>query len=316
MLTHPRPHARALQAAHCYSALTAAISDADLDFIHGELQAGDAMYYLHDGFVHRYVVRLGVRVVSPPPPGLSQVLPGGGGGGGGAKGEGDNGAEAWAADDVEGADEDGFVLFVPPPPTAPALDADAGEAEEGSGDPAPPGPEDGVGGPHVFLRESSRRCISLYGNAHDGDDGAHVDGDSAPPPESVAGPGGPGGAADSRQARRQALLERGEGSVLEMCCAYHVYEEKQVVEPPPDDGRGRFTRGKKAERKVEEVLITRYQHKGSKVSAGGLFRPSDPFEDLPLVGLLPEAHAVKPNMFKVRLYHVPLLPPSPCPIPV
>ena len=57
----------ALHEQHCYSLFTNAISEADLFFIFQEVLSGDALYFVKEGFVHRYVVRLAVRIVSPLP---------------------------------------------------------------------------------------------------------------------------------------------------------------------------------------------------------------------------------------------------------
>ena len=63
---------QALHEQHCYSVFTNAISEVDLLFIFQEVLSGKALYFVKQGFVHRYVVRLAVRIVSPLPSGTDQ----------------------------------------------------------------------------------------------------------------------------------------------------------------------------------------------------------------------------------------------------
>ena len=111
---------------------------------------------------------------------------------------------------------------------------------------------------------------------------------------------------ETRQERRErirnVMLE--DGCVLEMCCAYHVYEEKLIVDPTPEEkqsNRRSFVSKKAAEKKVEEVLVTKYKHVGVKRMP--TFRMQDPFEDLPLYQNLSDDHCTKPNMKSVIPTH-------------
>ena len=101
---------------------------------------------------------------------------------------------------------------------------------------------------------------------------------------------------------RTEMLE--DGCVLEMCCAYHVYDDKIVVDPTPEEKQSsrRSFGGKKAvEKKVEEVVVTKYKHLGVKRMP--TFRMHDPFEDLPLFQSLAEDHCTKHNMKSVVPTH-------------
>ena len=62
----------ALYEQHCYSIFTNAINEVDLLFILHEVLSGDALYFVKEGFVHRFVVRLAVRIVSPLPTAINR----------------------------------------------------------------------------------------------------------------------------------------------------------------------------------------------------------------------------------------------------